>query len=86
MKKKGCRVAAICDADIAVPESMKIKLEGNTVEYYRDYRKLLMNENIDAVLIAGPNHTLSLRSPPSKPASTSLWKNPFPITCGKAAS
>ena len=57
LKKKGCRVAAICDADTAVLESMKKKLEGKTVEYYQDYRKLLENKDIDAVLIATPNHT-----------------------------
>jgi predicted dehydrogenase len=56
-KKKGCRVAAICDADTAVLDAMKKKLDGQAVEYYQDYRKLLENKDIDAVIIATPNHT-----------------------------
>ena len=56
-KKKGCRVSAICDADTAVLDIMKANLAGQAVEYYQDFRKLLENKNIDAVVIATPNHT-----------------------------
>ena len=56
-KKKGCRVAAICDADSAVLDIMKAQLAGQAVEYYQDFRKLLENKDIDAVVIATPNHT-----------------------------
>ena len=56
-KIKGCRVVAIADADTAAVDRMKKKLEGNPVEYYQDYRKLLANPDVDAVIIATPNHT-----------------------------
>ncbi len=84
LKLKGCRVAAICDADTAHLDIMKKKLEGKTVEYYQDYRKLLENKEIDAVLIATPNHTHSFLAIAAlqagkhvfveKPVSHNLWE------------
>lgn len=83
-KKKGCRVAAICDADTASLDAMKAKLTGQTVEYYQDYRKLLDNKDIDAVIIATPNHThtfLAIAAMQAgkhvyveKPVSHNLWE------------
>lgn len=83
-KKKGCRVAAICDADTANLDIMKQKLEGKTVGYYQDYRKLFENKDIDAVLIATPNHTHTFLAIAAlqagkhvfveKPVSHNLWE------------
>lgn len=83
-KMKGCRVAGICDADTAVLDVMKKKLEGQPVEYYQDYRKLLDNKDIDAVIIATPNHThtfLAIAAMQAgkhvyveKPVSHNLWE------------
>lgn len=83
-KKSGCRVAGICDADTAVLEMMKKKLAGTAVEYYQDYRKLLENPDIDAVVIATPNHTHTFLAIAAlqagkhvfveKPVSHNLWE------------
>ena len=83
-KKKGCRVAAICDADTVVLDAMKKKLVGQTVEYYQDYRQLLANKDIDAVIIATPNHTHTFLAIAAlqagkhvyveKPVSHNLWE------------
>ena len=83
-KKKGCRVAAICDADTVVLDAMKKKLVGQAVEYYQDYRQLLANKDIDAVIIATPNHTHTFLAIAAlqagkhvyveKPVSHNLWE------------
>lgn len=83
-KKKGCRIAAICDADTVVLDAMKAKLSGQPVEYYQDYRKLLANKDIDAVIIATPNHTHTFLAIAAlqagkhvyveKPVSHNLWE------------
>ena len=83
-RKKGCRVTAICDADTVVLDAMKKKLQGQAVEYYQDYRKLLENKDIDAVIIATPNHThtfLAIAAMQAgkhvyveKPVSHNLWE------------
>lgn len=83
-KMKGCRVAALCDADTAVLDVWKKKLEGQPVEYHQDYRKLLENKDIDAVIIATPNHTHTFLAIAAlqagkhvyveKPVSHNLWE------------
>lgn len=54
----GVRVVALCEVDqeILAREAQKFKDRGETVETYQDVRKLLDNKNIDAVVIATPNH------------------------------
>lgn len=58
------RVAAICDVDSDVLEKEKTKLSelGEKVETYTDYRKLLDNKEINAVVLATPNHWHSLQA------------------------
>jgi len=58
----GVRIVALCDVDenILNREVQKFKDRGEKVEAYRDVRKLLDNKNIDAVVIATPNHWHSL--------------------------
>jgi len=61
-KLKGARLVAICDADEAVLNRRKAdcEKEGGKVATYQDYRKLLENPDIDAVVCAPPNHWHSL--------------------------
>ena len=61
-ESKGCRFVAACDADDSASAKNKAAGEraGLKVDAYTDYRKLLENKDIDAVIIATPNHTHSL--------------------------
>jgi predicted dehydrogenase len=54
----GVRVVAICDADSAFldREEQKFKDRNEKVDRYVDYRELLEDESIDAVITATPNH------------------------------
>lgn len=66
LKSKNANVVAICDPDEAViGRSMRAvknanKETGGEAKYYKDIRKLLEDESIDAVSIATPNHWHSL--------------------------
>lgn len=57
-KIPGVRIAAICDADreFLDREEKKFKDRNEKVDTYIDYRKLLEDKNIDAVITATPNH------------------------------
>ncbi|HRE08282.1 MAG TPA: Gfo/Idh/MocA family oxidoreductase [Opitutaceae bacterium] len=59
---KGTRLVAICDADRDVlgARAADAAKEGIRVETYLDYRKLLESKDVDAVVIATPNHWHSL--------------------------
>ena len=61
-KLPGVRLVALCDVDSQVlgREVQQRRDRGESVEGYRDLRKLLENPNIDAVSIATPNHWHSL--------------------------
>jgi predicted dehydrogenase len=54
----GVRVVAICDADRSFldREQKKFKDRNEKVNTYVDYRKLLEDKNIDAIITATPNH------------------------------
>ena len=54
----GVRVVAICDADKSFLERERKKFaeRNERVDTYVDYRKLLEDKNIDAVITATPNH------------------------------
>ncbi|MDD5520058.1 MAG: Gfo/Idh/MocA family oxidoreductase [Kiritimatiellae bacterium] len=54
----GVRVVAICDVDSEALDREKKKLADRkiNVDTYSDYRKLLEDKNIDAVVTATPNH------------------------------
>jgi len=64
----GARLVAICDVDSKVLAERKEQAEkagqatGLKLETYKDYRKLLENPNIDAVVLATPNHQHSLQT------------------------
>jgi len=54
----GVRVVAICDTDkeFLDREEKKFKDRNEKVDTYVDYRKLLEDKNIDAIITATPNH------------------------------
>jgi predicted dehydrogenase len=60
LRKKGekVRIVALCDVDSEVLAKgvASFEKEGNPVTGYRDLRKLLENQEIDAISIASPNH------------------------------
>jgi predicted dehydrogenase len=59
---KGVRLVAVCDvdSDVLSKEVKKFKDKGQEVTGYTDIRKLLENQDIDAISIATPNHWHSL--------------------------
>jgi len=63
-KVKGCRIVAVCDADDShlgkAIGSAENGQKDQKVQGYKDYRKLLENKDIDAVVTATPNHWHSL--------------------------
>ena len=58
----GVRIVALCDVDNKVLERgiADQAKKNNTVTAYTDYRKLVLDPEIDAVTIATPNHTHTL--------------------------
>jgi predicted dehydrogenase len=59
------RLVAICDVDSAILEETAAAIEkdtGSKVETYGDYRKLLEQDHIDAVVLATPNHLHALQT------------------------
>lgn len=62
LKQEGVRVAGVCDVDKQILESRakSIADEKQVVTPYVDYRRLCADPNIDAVVIATPNHLHTL--------------------------
>lgn len=63
-KLPGARLVAICDVDSEVlrKRAAECELAGFKPTLYRDYRKLLENKDIDAVVLGTPNHQHSLQT------------------------
>ncbi len=59
---RGVRIAAVCDVDgkVLAASIADIKKAGTTATPYTDYRKLCEDKDIDAVIIATPNHLHTL--------------------------
>jgi predicted dehydrogenase len=82
-KTPGAKVVAVCDPDSA--RAQKFVQPGNGVQDYRDLRKLIENKDIDAVIIATPNHWHSLaaiwamqagkHAYVEKPVSHTIWES-----------
>jgi predicted dehydrogenase len=80
------RVTALCDVDTAVLDKGKAAMEnaGQTVEVFSDLRKLIESKDVDAVMIATPNHWHTLAAIWAmqagkdvyleKPVSHTLWE------------
>lgn len=80
------RVTALCDVDSAVLAKGRAAMEGagQTVEVYTDLRKLIESKDIDAVMVATPNHWHTLAAIWAmeagkdvyleKPVSHTLWE------------
>ena len=85
-KLSGVRVVAICDADTQFLdiEVAKFKKRNIKVDTYIDYRKLLENTNIDAIVLSVPDHLHALMTVwacqagkdvyVEKPASHNIWE------------
>lgn len=58
----GVRLVALCDVDsnVLTREVANQAKKNNTVTAYTDYRKLVLDPEVDAVTIATPNHTHTL--------------------------
>jgi predicted dehydrogenase len=58
----GCRITALCDPDrdILDREVRKFEDRGESVAAFADIRKLLESKDVDALVIAAPNHWHSL--------------------------
>ncbi len=57
------RVTGVCDADYKRNEANANRVkdkQGSKPKQYEDYRELCADKNIDAVMIATPNHLHSL--------------------------
>lgn len=83
---RGARLVALCDADSAVLDRVAAGFEKDGVKTtkYIDYRKLCEDKDIDAVVIATPNHTHAViaitaaahgkHSYVEKPVSHNVWE------------
>lgn len=88
MKKggSGVRLVAVCDVDTLNNDSAKADMEKQDIkiETYVDFRKLLESKDVDAVIIATPNHTHCLIAAHAlehgkhvyveKPISHNIWE------------
>lgn len=58
-KQKNCEIVGVCDVDSRALQKCKeavLKIKENSIGEYKDLRMMLENKNIDAVLIATPDH------------------------------
>ncbi len=95
-KIPGVRVVALCDADRAVldREAAKFAARKETVAAYRDYRRLLEDKDIDAVITATPNHWHALVTVwgcragkdvyVEKPVSHTIWEGRQMVKAARA--
>ena len=87
LNQKGVRIAALCDADYKRNEGNSnnvARKQGSKPKLYEDYRELCADKDIDAVMIATPNHLHSLISILAaqngkhvyveKPVSHNIWE------------
>jgi predicted dehydrogenase len=94
-KLKGVRVAALCDCDTQFIdlEVGKFRKRGQVVKSYVDYRRVLDDKDIDAVVIVTPDHWHALMTVwacqagkdvyVEKPASYSIWEGPKMIEAAR---
>ena len=97
-KLDGAVLAAICDVDDAVLGKGRdaANKAGLKVAEYKDYRKMLEDKNVDAVLIATPNHQHSIMTIAAlmagkdvyveKPLSHNIWEGRQAVEAAKKYS
>jgi len=97
-KLPGSRLVAICDVDSAVLSARKADCEkvGVKPATYSDYRKLLESKEVDAVVLASPNHQHSLQTIwglqagkdiyVEKPLSHNVWEGRQAVEAAKKYS
>lgn len=85
-KVPGARVVALCDVDenILEREARRLRDQGLTLKTYRDLRRVMEDREVDAVVIATPNHWHALATVwacqagkdvyVEKPVSHDLWE------------
>jgi len=61
LKQPGVKLVALCDVDQNVldkrkAELAKLNIDATNIKTYNDYRKLLDNKDVDAVIIGTPDH------------------------------
>lgn len=83
---KDAKLVALCDVDSAVLDSFAEQLDkkGTKVAKFTDYRKVCESKDIDAIVIATPNHTHTLIATTAaangkhayveKPVSHNVWE------------
>jgi predicted dehydrogenase len=86
MRCKNAKLVALCDVDSAVLDSFAAELENKNIKVtkFTDFRKACESKEIDAVIIATPNHTHSLIATTAaangkhayveKPVSHNVWE------------
>jgi len=86
LQSKNAQLVALCDVDSAVLDKVSDELakKNITVAKYSDFRKLCESKDIDAVIIATPNHTHALIAATAaahgkhvyveKPVSHNVWE------------
>jgi predicted dehydrogenase len=94
-KLDGAVLAAICDVDDAVPARGReaANKAGLKVAEYKDYRKLLESKDVDAVVLAPPNHQHSIITIAAlvagkdvyveKPLSHNIWEGRQAVEAAK---
>jgi predicted dehydrogenase len=92
-KLKGVRLVAIADPDTAQMDKCKSKLKVDGLATHQDLRAVLEDKNIDAVVVATPNHWHALAAVwacqagkdvyVEKPVSYNIWESQQEIAAAK---
>ncbi|MBN2025119.1 MAG: Gfo/Idh/MocA family oxidoreductase [Pirellulales bacterium] len=91
-----CRVVAVCDVHAGRREEARAQFGGEKIQAYNDFRKLLDNRDVDAVVVATPSHwhvlatILACRAGKDvyveKPLSTSIGEGRAAVNAAKKYS
>src|SRR5688572_4589735 len=94
-KVPGCKIVALCDVDSEVLAKRVAQLEKDNIKVksFKDYRKLLEDSSVDAVVLVTPNHWHSLQTIwacqagkdvyVEKPLSHNIWEGRQAVEAAK---